>query len=216
VRYDALVESRDTVVRGIVVPIGAGAVLLTAATTWLGWWGPVLVQDPRSGPGWALAVPVLFALTALLLMSSIDFHAPQARLLPLVAVGVVVVGFAEELATRGLLIVGARDSGWAEAAVFVFSTGLFALLHGVNAFFGQSPRATLTQIVIAFAAGSALYVTRMTTGTLLVAMALHALWDFGMLGSAATGRQPRQVALVAVVATYLLGLVAAAFVVAGA
>lgn len=43
-------SSRDTVVRGIVVQIGLGAVLLAVATTWLGWWEPVLVEEPRSGP----------------------------------------------------------------------------------------------------------------------------------------------------------------------
>ena len=216
VRYDALVESRDTVVRGIVIPIGLGAVLLAVATTWLGWWEPALFEDPRSGPAWALAVPGLFAVAALLGVSAIDFRSPRAKLLPVLAVGVVLVGFAEELATRGVLIVGGRDGGWSEAAVFFVSTGFFALLHGVNAFFGQSWRVTATQVAVAFLAGTALYVTRMTTGTLLVCMLLHAVWDFGTLGTAATEGETRPVTVLALIATFLLGLVAAWFVVTGA
>ena len=216
VRYDALVESRDTVVRGIVVPIGLGAVLLAVATTWLGWWEPVLFEDQRSGPSWALAVPALFAIAALLGVSSIDLRAAKARLLPLIAVGVLLVGFAEEVATRGILIVGGRDGGWGEATVFFVSTGLFALLHGVNAFFGQSARVTLLQIVMALLAGTALYVTRMSTGTLLVCMLLHAVWDFGTLGTAATGGKARPAAGVAAYLAFLLGLIAAWFVVSGA
>ena len=62
---------------------------------------------------------------------------------------------------------------WSAAAVFFLSTGLFALLHGVNALFGQSARLTLVQVGVSFLARAALYVTRMTTGTLLVCIVLH-------------------------------------------
>ena len=74
---------------------------------------------------------------------------------------------------------------------------------------------TVVQIGMAFLAGSALYVTRMTTGTLLVCMLLHALWDFGTLGSLATKATLRPGALVLVPVTFVLGLVAAWYVVAG-
>ena len=36
VRYDALAESRDSVIRAIVVPMGVGSVLLAAVTSVLG------------------------------------------------------------------------------------------------------------------------------------------------------------------------------------
>lgn len=149
-------------------------------------------------------------------MSSIEFRSPKARLLPLIAVGVVLVGFAEEMGTRGLLIVGGRDSGWSEATVFFVSTGLFALLHAVNAFFGQSVRLTVAQVATARLAGTALCVTRMTTGTLLVCMLLRSVWSFGGRGTAATGGEPRQVTRLEAFATFLLGLIAAWLVVSAA
>ena len=86
-RYDALVDSREHVVRGIIVSIGVGALLLAVATTWLGWWHLALFEDGGSGPAWALVVPVLMALAALINVGSIDFRAPQARLLPLILRG---------------------------------------------------------------------------------------------------------------------------------
>ena len=52
----------------------------------------------------------------------------------------------------------------------------------------------------------------MTTGSLVVAMVLHALWDFGLLGTGATGRAVRLAQAVAVAATCLTGLGALSFV----
>ena len=209
VDYEALAESRESVVRGIVVPIGAAAVLVAVVTTVVGWWQPVLVQGTRPGPAWALVVPVLLTVMAVLGASSVGYTSPRRDILPLLAVGVLLVGFAEEVMTRGLLIVGARDAGWSETQVMLFSCALFALLHGINALFGQSVPRTLVQVGLTFAAGAAFYVTRMTTGTLVVCILLHALWDFGTLGTQATGRQLRPITLVVVPVVYVLALVAA-------
>lgn len=214
VRYDALVESRGSIVRGIVIPIGLGATLLAAATSLLGWWPAVLSEADRSGPGWALIVPLLFAGAALIGLTSIDFRSPRARLLPLLGAGTLLVGFAEELLCRGLLIVGPRDGGWTEVAVFLVSTALFALLHGMNMFFGQSARTTVVQIAVAFLAGTTLYITRMTTGSLVICMVLHALWDFGFLGTVATEGKSRPAVGLLANGTFLLGIVTVWFVIA--
>lgn len=213
VRYDEIFSTRSAVLRGVTVPIGMGALLLAIATTWLGWWHAVLFEGHRSGPAWVLVVPIIFGAAAVMSLTQIDFGASNARILPTIALAVTIVGFAEEVATRGLLIVGPQESGWPTAAVFVVSTALFALLHGINAFFGQSVRATLTQIGVSFLAGSALYVTRMSTGTLLVCIALHALWDFGMGGTAATNGTAKPSTAVLLIATYAAGLVAAGVVI---
>lgn len=216
VHYDHLSDSRESVVHGIVVPMGVGSVLLVAVTTALGWWGPALTQSPRSGPTWALVVPVLMAVAAALGLASIDWRSPQARaVLPALAVGCLLVGFAEELATRGLVLVGARESGMSELAAALLTMVVFSLVHAMNVLFGQSRLQTLTQLGLTFVAGAAFYVTRMTTGSLVVAMLVHALWDFGLLGTKATGREVRPAQLVAVAATYVAGLAAFWFVATG-
>ena len=212
-RYDALVDSREHVIKGIVVPIGLGGVFLAIATTWLGWWEPALIQEPRTGPMWALVVPLLFGVVAAINIATIDFRSPKARLLPLILLGTLLVGFAEELATRGLPVVGFREAGLAEWQVWLLTSVLFALLHAMNALFGQSIQTTIVQVVMSFVAGTVLYVTRMTTGTLIVAMLLHALWDFGTLGIAATDAKQKQFAGLLGLVTFAVGLVAVGFVV---
>jgi membrane protease YdiL (CAAX protease family) len=201
-RYDHLVDSRSTILRGIVLPIGLGGVLLAVMTTWFGWWDAALFPG-ASGPTWALVVPLLFGL---------DWRSAKARLLPLLLVGTLVVGFAEELATRGQLAVGLREAGSPEVAVWLVTSVLFALLHGMNVLFGQSGKATITQVVAAFFAGTVLYVTLMTTGSLIVAMVLHALWDFGTLGILATDRQQRPIAGILALVTFVVAAGAVGFV----
>lgn len=207
-RYDHLVDDRRTILRGIVLPIGLGGLLLAVVTTWLGWWDAALFPG-SIGPAWALAVPVLFALAAAINIALLGWRTPRARLLPWLLVGTLLVGFAEELASRGVLAVGLREAGASEVVVWLVTSVLFSLLHAMNVLFGQSGRTTLVQLVMAFFAGSALYVTVMSTGSLLVAMLLHALWDFGTLGLLATERPQKPLVGLLALATFALAVVAA-------
>jgi membrane protease YdiL (CAAX protease family) len=87
------------------------------------------------------------------------------------------VGFTEELTTRGLLLTALRSKlgeGW----VWFVSTALFALMHLMNAASGQDLLPTLQQVAFAFLGGTIFYIVRRTTGTLIWAMVLHGLWDF--------------------------------------
>ncbi len=215
VDYLRVADDRRSVVRGIVVPIGLGALLLAVATTVLGWWHPVLLDDGRTGPSWALVVPALFAIACLLGLATIDWRSEKRSLLPMLALGTLLVGFAEEVLTRGLMVVGAREAGWSVLGVFLLSTALFSLLHALNAFFGVPWRGTLVQLALTFVAGSAFFVMRLSTGTLLVGIVLHAVWDFATLGAAATGRTPKPATLVAVGLCYLATLAAIVAIVAG-
>ena len=213
VRYDAIAESRDSVVRGIVVPIGLGGLLLAVATTWLGWWRPVLVQDDRAA-AWTLVVPLLVGLVGLLGALNIDYRSESRGVLPWLAVGVLIVGFSEEMLARGILIVGGRDAGWSELVVVLVSCVLFGLLHGINAFFGQSLQTTVQQIVLATVMGASFYAIRMSTGTLIVCMLTHALWDFATLGQTTTGRGQKPAVGFLALATFVVGLVTAGVIVA--
>lgn len=213
VRYDHLADSRRDAMRGIVVPIGLGAVLLAVVVTALGWWGPAMTEPERHGPAWVLAVPVLLGVAALVGISSIDFRSPGAKVLPVILLGVALVGFAEEMLTRGQLVVGLREAGVPEWGVVVGTCVLFGLLHAINALFGQSLSTTVVQIVFATLVGLVFYVTRMSTGLLVVCMVLHALWDFASLGNTATGTKPRLAAPLLLYATFALSLVAVFFVV---
>ncbi|HSK54153.1 MAG TPA: CPBP family intramembrane glutamic endopeptidase [Jiangellales bacterium] len=189
VDYSTIGLSTESAVEGIVIPVGAGAVLLAAAATWLGWWRPALSEARRSEPGWAVAVPVLLVVLVVMGLLSVDFGADVGSLLPLIALGTLLVGFSEEMLTRGLGLVGFRG-GVSERMAWFWTSLLFALLHGINVVFGASLGSTVQQITFAFVVGSALYVTRRVLGTLLVPMLLHAAWDFGTIGTEATDGTP--------------------------
>ncbi len=211
VDYLHLADDRPTVVRSIVVPIGAGLVLLAVATTVLGWWDDVMAQ-PRTGPSWLLVVPALVAVMVVALIAGIDWRHPNARsVLPLLLLGTLFVGAAEELLHRGLLVSAAQQTGWSLWQVYLFSTVLFGLLHAMNVLIGMPAAGGAVQVVTAFLGGTAFFVTLFATGSLVAAVVLHALWDFALIGRTSTERplKPWEAALVPVV--YIVSVVAVVF-----
>lgn len=113
---------------------------------------------------------------ALAILLAKDTSQTSTAMLWLLVVGSLLVGFCEELATRGVLVVGFRGS-YSEPGVWFLSTLLFGLMHLPNWYFGAGPGAT-AQVVLAFMGGSMLYLTRRVSGTLVLAMLVHGLWDF--------------------------------------
>jgi membrane protease YdiL (CAAX protease family) len=179
--YDEIGDTVENVRDGIVLSVGAGVVYLVIITTVLGWWKPAIHEPRRVGSRWMWAVPVLLLLGALINLATtkwgeIDRIGPYVGLL---ALGTLLVGFSEELLTRGLAIVGGRGS-LHERWVWVFSSAIFGLIHVPNMFFGQGGATTVRQVLFAFGVGMTYYVTRRISGTLLVTMVLHTLWDFSL------------------------------------
>lgn len=179
--YDDIGDTIESVQKGVVLAIGLGAVYLVAVTSVLGWWKPAIHEPRRVGRGWMWVVPGLLVVGFGLNLfatewGEIDDVGVYAFWL---AVGTLFVGFSEELLTRGLAIVGGRGA-MHEKWVWAFSGAIFGLIHVPNALFGQSIGSTLQQVVFAFAVGLTYYVTRRVSGTLIVTMVLHALWDFSL------------------------------------
>jgi len=67
--------------------------------------------------------------------------------------------------------------------VWFLSSLTFGLMHLVNLVDGQALGQTLFQVLSAFLFGTALYILRRVTGTLVWAMVLHALWDFSVFAA---------------------------------
>ncbi|MGA8046977.1 MAG: CPBP family intramembrane glutamic endopeptidase [Dermatophilaceae bacterium] len=175
--YKAVGDTTSTIVRGIVLPVGLASAFLAVATSYLGWWGPAIRETMRA-PRWLWAVPVLMFLPGLgALLGGFGAADRSTAYLLALALGTLLVGFGEELLTRGSGLVGLRG-GFNELLSWFFSCLIFGLLHAVNVFFGQSLGSTVQQIVFAFFAGSVLYITRRVSGTLIAAMLLHAWIDF--------------------------------------
>jgi uncharacterized protein len=177
--YTKVAQSPTTLFLGVVLPVGVASIFLAVAATVLGWWRPALFEK-KSGHGWMWLAPVLMLLAPLALIGSRDLTKIEPIWALTLAVGVLFVGFGEEMMTRGLGLVGFRGSvseGWAWFAMSL----TFGLMHGLNFFFGQALLTTLQQIGISFASASVFYVLRRLTGSLIWAMGLHAIFDFGSL-----------------------------------
>ena len=181
VNYDTIGDSVENVRAAIPLAVGVGAVYLIVVTSRLGWWKPAMREAHRAGHAWMWVIPALLAIgvvgnLATTKWGEIDQIGPYVFWL---ALGCAFVGFSEELVTRGLLIVGARGTlheGW----VWFVSSLCFGLLHVPNALFGQGGRETAQQVVFAFLAGTAYYVTRRISGALVITMVLHGTWDFSV------------------------------------
>lgn len=165
-------------IRPFVVSLAVTAGWLIAVTTWLGWWTPVLREERRLG-GVLRTVPVVWAIViGVVLIGGRGWTLPVDRLVMTVVLGLL-VGFSEELAYRGLVLVGLRG-GLREGRAFLVSTVLFALLHLPNAMLGAPLAGAVVQVVLAFLGGAALYTIRRTAGLLVAAMLFHAGWDIAV------------------------------------
>ena len=208
--YPSLGLTVDSVVQALVIPEGIAALGLAVVVTALGWWRIATVDPTRGRPRWAWTAPALILAVCLARLPLVDWTALPWHYFALLGVGVLFVGFFEELMTRGVLLVGLRRR-LPEFGVWIVSCVLFGLLHLLNALAGAGIGPTLIQVVFAASFGSVLYVARRLSGNLLLPVLLHAVWDFGSIAVSATANRGfGDIALAG-----LLGLVAFAVLVLG-
>lgn len=119
----------------------------------------------------------LFPLTwfgvALFALSQVDYSAFSLQVILLVLLATLAIGFNEEVVTRGILLVGLRNSKWDEWKAWVITVVVFSLMHLVNVFGGGF----LTVLLIVIPGGTLLYVARRVFNNLFIPIALHALYD---------------------------------------
>lgn len=184
--YETVGSTADNALKGIVLAVALASLFIAVTASYLGWWRPSLREAPV-GPRWLLVLPVLIVLTALGTLLSKGFDGVGTTHLLTLALGTLLVGFGEEMTTRGVGVVALRGSV-GEVGVWFLSSLLFGLLHALNVLFGQSVTSTVQQIAFAFVMGTALYVVRRVTGALVVCMLVHAFWDLStFVAEASTG-----------------------------
>lgn len=177
VDYDELAESSSNLIWFVVAPVGLGVFAIGALTVK---WGalPELLHEPERlrKPAFLALLPVVIALYVLIALATSPWDEWSASLIALIVIGTILVGIGEELVFRGYVLVGARQR-FSEVGAWFVSSALFGLFHGLNILTGQGVGTTIQQIVMAFLIGSAFYLVRRWSGTLLLPIALHALWD---------------------------------------
>ncbi|TDP91515.1 CAAX prenyl protease-like protein [Leucobacter luti] len=159
------------------LPILIGCALLIAFALSLGWLRELFARQPIHGAWWmwvAVAVVVVFNV---LRFATIDYHtAGSSLVLAWLATGLL-IGFAEEVLTRGFVVNLMRRAGYREISVALVSAALFAVMHAGNVLDGQGINTTLFQVGYTFAFGLCMYLALRVTGNLIWPILLHATTD---------------------------------------
>jgi uncharacterized protein len=202
----ASLGTQANLLRAIVLPMGIAALALAAFNTMAQWW-PLSISEPR------VHKPLFLTLLLLPMAGfiSLNFHATGwsaigAEHVLVLTAAMFLVGFCEEMVTRGVLLVALRGSLTSEAWVWFCSSACFGLLHATNAFFGLGS-AALVQVALAFCAGTGLYLLRRLTGSIWLAVGVHALWDFSSLAHGLAPYPTGSAAFLLLASVYALSLV---------
>lgn len=105
---------------------------------------------------------------------NVDFSAYPIGVILLVLVASLAIGVNEETVTRGIMLIGLRNSKVSEWKAWLITVVVFALLHLVNVIGGA---ANLSLLLVVLTGGTLLYVSRRVFNNLFAPIVLHALYD---------------------------------------
>ena len=137
----------------------------------------MFARQPIYRSWWMWLAPVVVLTPVLLRVLGVDWGRDGVDVVALVLVTGALVGFVEELLTRGIGVKMLRDGGHGEWAVAALSSLAFALLHSVNLLTGQPLTTVAFTVVYTFAFGVLMYLSLRSIGFLVGAMVLHGLTD---------------------------------------
>lgn len=166
-----------SVLVGLVVPILFGAVVLIAFLASLGWIRSLFGRQPVAGRAWMWAIVVLVLIPVVLRVVGTDYSRFDPSVVALTFAAGLLIGFTEEVLTRGIAVKILRSAGHGELVVAVVSSALFGLLHAVNILSGQSLFTVGLTVLFAFGFGMLMYLVLRVTGNLVWPILLHAITD---------------------------------------
>ncbi|QHC58618.1 CPBP family intramembrane glutamic endopeptidase [Rathayibacter sp. VKM Ac-2760] len=170
-------SSETNVVVYLLVPLLVGAVVLVAFVGSVRWTRPLFGAQPVPRRGWMWIAVALTAAPIVLRLFGIEYGEYSGGVIALTFLSGLLIGFTEELLTRGIAVKILRSAGHSERGVAVISSLLFALLHSANLLSGQAPVTVLLTMVYAFGFGMMMYLVLRATGNLLWPILLHGLTD---------------------------------------
>jgi membrane protease YdiL (CAAX protease family) len=195
--YEKIAFTATNIFFAVIIPVSVGSAILVLVTSVLGWW-PEVLHDSLPVRPWLAALPAGMALVALLIIDYLAMPGLGLGYLAAATVGTLLVGFSEELLTRGLLLTGLR-SLTTERWAWFWSSLTFGALHILTALAGRALPLSLAQAAATFVLGTLLYLARRGSGGIVVPMVLHALWDFALfteIGAKANGLPPNTAGMV--------------------
>jgi membrane protease YdiL (CAAX protease family) len=142
--------------------------------------GSTVGSVARPRPRWLLAVPVLLLINPVVGLIAAPWSERPALFVLTVALGCLMIGFAEEFFYRGALRVSLRSHHGEFVTVLVTSL-LFGLSHSFGSLTHGVPLPIVAfQVAVTAMNGAMFYAAFLATGRLWVPMALHALTDFSL------------------------------------
>lgn len=165
-----------TIFWGLLGPILVAGLVTLAIAASVGWLRDIFGPQPIGGSWWmwiAVAVVLLFNI-ANFARAPYGSYTP-ATVLSILALGLV-VGFAEELITRGVVVNAMRKHGYGEWMVMFVSALTFALLHSAY-FQSMGIVGGSIQVIYTFFFGVLMYLALRVTGSIIGPMLLHASTD---------------------------------------
>jgi membrane protease YdiL (CAAX protease family) len=192
---DDLFATPQSVFFGLFVPLAVGAIVLIAFVSSLHWFPALFARQPLRGSWWMWIAPVLVVAAIVLRLLGIDYASYAGGVVLVTFAAGLLVGFVEEILTRGIAVKMLRDSGKSEWVVMVASSAIFALMHSTNLLSGQEVVTVGATVVFAFGFGICMYLTLRATGNLIWPMLIHGLYDptlflaTGGIDEASTGTQ---------------------------
>ncbi len=187
VPYTAITKSSTNMLFGVLIPAAIGSLVLTITALWSGWWSDLWRDKYHiKDHAWMHIFMIIVVIEIIANFISGNISYLNIGFIVYAFIGTAFVGYSEELLARGLLVRGARGSGFSEVKVFLIVMVVFGCIHGVNIINGQSIMATLEQMVTAGLAGGVLYTIFRKSGFLAVPMVLHGLYDFSLFTQGTT------------------------------
>jgi membrane protease YdiL (CAAX protease family) len=207
--YDEWADTADHGVRAVLIPLGAGVLLLVAFLAYARW--DMVWRDPERLPmSRAMRIALWFFVIAIVARFAIaDWGAVDVSLLLVIIGAGILVGFAEETLFRGIVLRSLRTGGRDEARAALWTAVGFGLFHLPTLLVSGGNPFQATQVVVAAVSGVTLYVFRRRWGLILPAMIAHGIWDMSAF-VATTNDQPwvNLVNLVLMVITLVAGIAA--------
>lgn len=187
--YESIGKNSETIKEWLAIPTLLGSAFLVLAITLLGSWKAVLFENIKAQAKWVWLFPISMFLIIGYSFLEIGIDKLTPGLILWGTLGAVGVGFGEEALTRGILLVGLRKN-YTEGKSWLYSTILFSAMHLTNILFGLAFYKLIIQLILTFILGSGFYVARRISGTLILSMCLHGLWDGAIFLKEATGVNP--------------------------
>lgn len=154
-----------------------GSLVLLLFLISVGWLARMFEPQPIRGAGWMWIAPALITVFIVLRLLGIDYGGYGWAVVAITLLTGLLVGFAEEVLFRGIIVTMLRAAGSRELVVALVSSLFFAVSHSVNVFSGMAPLTVAITVAYTFCFGILMYLTLRVTGRLLWPILLHGLFD---------------------------------------